>query len=1093
MRTARGGSARAMGAFRDVQVDRLKTLWPEIDALLDQLLELDEPERSRLIDRAFADSPEKRRAVEALLRADHESGGLIETPLPLPDLAGDVAPSESSDVVNARIGPYVVRREIARGGMGTVLLAERDDGQFAQQVAIKLIRSDVLTPGARERFLLERRILAGLQNSHVARLLDGGVREDGSPYLVMEYVDGKPITTWCDERRLDLRARVELFLQVCDAVEFAHRQLVVHRDLKPDNILVTDSGEAKLLDFGIAKLLEAGVEVAMTGTQARVFTPAYATPEQYLGGTVTVASDEYQLALVLYEMLTGRRAHGDAAHSPLQHQRAVLETDPERPSRRVTRGSAATPAAPSKVDPPTDHALAGARATTVPALARSLAGDLDAIVLKALEREPAHRYPTVEAFRRDLEAWLADRPVSARRATSGYRVRKFARRHRVALTTSAVVLVTLASGVAGVLIQARAAARDRDLARESERKATAINDFVLRELLESPTPERALGRSLSVAEVLANATRTVGHAFPGEPGIEAAVRLTLARSYQALGRLDPSREQAEAALELLSTRSPDAHERMDARALLAELALDQGKAKEAQGDFEKLLADQEKALGPGDPATIRSRGQVGQALAAQGHWSRADTALSAALAAMPAPGDTPWQLAVDLRSWIAGVWISQGRTAEAESLIQECLAIERRHLGPDHPQVAASLRLLAVALGRDLRAEEAGRALADVLKMTVRLYGEDHPATGDAYASLAVNFDSRLMRDSSLAAAIEAARIYRQALGADHPKTLRMMRNQAIDLRRARRFREADQVYTEVYRSCARTLGRDHWQTIEALKGLSYLRLDEGRTEEGRDLARQVIASYERIAADPDADPARLTEYAIYLVEAEPPDVRDPQRAVAVARRAVDATQHGDYLALRALGFAQDAAGNPEAAIASLREALSLPDGVRSWTTEDKLVEVLARHRTAAELERVLLGRIEDLRRLRGPDDRYIAKTERHLSRLYQRQGRDDDAERMARESLGQLRKTLAENHWEVGRAKADLGALLVARRAYAEAESLLVQGFRILDADPDILSSVIENVRSSLVRLYEGAGRPAEARAWRARIISGHPATPPL
>jgi len=315
-----------------------------------------------------------------------------------------------------------------------------------------------------------------------------------------------------------------------------------------------------------------------------------------------------------------------------------------------------------------------------------------------------------------------------------------------------------------------------------------------------------------------------------------------------------------------------------------------------------------------------------------------------------------------------------------------------------------------------------------------------------------------------------------------------VLRNQAVGLRRTGRFDEAEPLYEEVYRTCVRTLGTDHWQTIEALQGLAYLRLDQNRHDEAVELSRRVVATYERIAARPDVDPARLTEYAIYLVEAEPVEVRDPHRAVAVAERAVALTEHRDYLALRALGFAQAEAGDPQAAMASLRAALALPDGVRSWTTEDKLVELLTVHASAAELERTLLERIETQRRLRGSDDRYIAKTERHLSRCYQRQGRSEEAERYARETLAQLRKTLPEDQWEVGRAQADLGTLLVARHAYGEAESLLVQGYRSLDHDPAILVSVLNEVRGALVRLYTGMRRPTEAQAWRERRIADHP-----
>jgi eukaryotic-like serine/threonine-protein kinase len=1063
-----------------MHVDRLKTLWPEIEPLLDQLLDLDEPGRAGMLDRLGLQSPETRRVLESLLRADRETDAGFASPVIPREAIG--ALGARSIEIGARVGPYVVRRELGRGGMGTVLLAERDDGQFEQRVAIKVVRSDAWAPGARERFLQERRILARLEHPNIARLLDGGLLGDGAPFLAMEYVEGLPITTWCDARKLPVRSRIELFRQVCEAVEYAHRQLVVHRDLKPENILVTEAGEVKLLDFGIAKLLEPTALAALPGTQAPILTPGYAAPEQYLGTALTVATDEYQLGLILYELLTGRSAHGETTGSPLAHQRRVLDTEPERPSRSVLRASkpGAGDVAPAAAD------AAAARGTTVPALARELSGDLDAIVLKTLEREPEHRYRSVEALHRDLDDMLADRPVAARRATTGYRLRKYARRHRVAVSTAALVFLSLAGGLIGVVVQARIAAHERDLARASEHKATAINDFVLRELLESPTPERALGRPLTVAEVLDGASRTVGHAFTGDPGTEAAVRMTLARSYQALGKIDSARGHAEAAERLLATvLPPDAPDRMESRALLGSVALDQGRYDEAERILRSVATDRARVLGAGDPATLASQRDLARVLQSRGQDTPADSLLRHTLAMLPPPGDEPWRLAVDIRSSLAGVQLDLGNPAVAETLLRQSLVIEHRHLGPDHPLIVSTLRGLAGALNKDLRPIEATKVLDDVLAMSRRLYGEDHPAVGDAYMSRAISLDMQRRHTEALDDITHAVANYRKAYGSDHPKTLRALRNEAVELNRLDRYAEASPVYEEVYATCLRTLGPEHPQTIEALRGLQIQRLLENRLDDARTLAHRIGALYEHVAARPDAEPDMLADYADFLIEVDPPDVRDPARAVVIARRAVAATKRQDWDALRSLGFAQAATGDWRGAIVSLEAALTLPEGVRSWTTEDKLVQVLDQHGAPGEEERFLLAHLDDERRVRGPDDRYLAKTFRHLSHYCHRVGRDDDAERYARQTLAQLLKTLPPTQWEVGRAQAELGGLLVARRVYTESESLLVQGFRVMEADPEVPASDLETARGNLVRLYGATSRPDDALAWIERRIA--------
>jgi tetratricopeptide (TPR) repeat protein len=396
--------------------------------------------------------------------------------------------------------------------------------------------------------------------------------------------------------------------------------------------------------------------------------------------------------------------------------------------------------------------------------------------------------------------------------------------------------------------------------------------------------------------------------------------------------------------------------------------------------------------------------------------------------------------------------------------------------------IVATLRELASALSKDLRPIEATRVLDDVLAMSRRLYGDDHPAVGDAYMSRAIGLDMQRRHAEAVDDLSHAVAIYRKAFGSDHPRTLRALRNEAVELDREGRYAEAGQVYEEVYATCLRTLGPEHPQTIEALRGLQDLRVDENRLDDARALARRITATYERLATRPDAEPDMLADYSDFLIEVDPADVRDPARAVAIAARAVEATKHQDWDALRSLGFARAATGDWNGAIASLEEALKLPEGVRSWTTEDKLVQVLDQHGPAAEEERFLLAHLDDERRVRGADDRYLAKTFRHLSHYYVRVGRPEEAERYARETLAQLLKTLPATHWEVGRAQGELGGLLVARGGYAEAESLLVQGFRIMEADPEVPASDLETARGDLVRLYRATSRPGDALAWSGR-----------
>jgi len=400
---------------------------------------LDGAARESFLEEACAADLDLRVDVERLLNAHARAGGFIQ--VPAATLGGAVA----EPVAGRRIGAFRVVRELGRGGMGAVYLAERADGGFAQTVAIKLIKRGMDTDHVVARFRAERQILASLDHANIARLVDGGSTDEGLPYLVMEYIDGQPIDAWADDHRLPVADRLRLFLQVCDAVAYAHRQGVIHRDIKPLNILVTPSGVPKLLDFGIAKVLGDGADdVTSTVTGLRLLTPEYASPEQIEGRHATVASDVYSLAVVLYELLTGRSPYRLASRALQDVAAAVCTTEPDRPSSAVTRA----PGTPDdgvrrrRHDPGDHAALAGA--SSARQLSRQLRGDLDTIVLVALRKEPDRRYPSVEAFADDLRRHLSGKPVLARTDGVPYRVGKFVRRNRAGVAAGVVMLMALA-------------------------------------------------------------------------------------------------------------------------------------------------------------------------------------------------------------------------------------------------------------------------------------------------------------------------------------------------------------------------------------------------------------------------------------------------------------------------------------------------------------------------------------------------------------------------------------------------------------------------------------------------------------------------
>lgn len=446
--------------------------WQRVKELLDDAIALDAAERRPYLDGACGDDPALRREVESLL-ASHEQAGTSFLNSPAANLKA-AAPAPAVTRVGRRIGVYQMGEEIGHGGMGEVYRAVRADGQYTKEVAVKLVRGGSDSAFVLERFRNERQILATLDHPNIARLLDGGTTDDGIPYLVMELIEGTRIDLYCDGRGLSITERLRLFRQVCAAVQYAHQRLVIHRDIKPSNILVTQEGVPKLLDFGIAKILDPAGSGPET-TLARPMTPEYASPEQILGQPITTASDVYSLGVVLYQLLTGRSPYPAETRGSHELARAVCESDPGRPSSAVLK--AQTVRTGDRVEQVTPEQVSRAREGSPAKLQRRLAGDLDDIVLMALRKEPQRRYASVEQFAEDIRRHLEALPVAATKGSWSYRAGKFVQRHKVGMVASTAVSLALVVGIGATVRAARIARQQADIAHvERARAEKRFND-----------------------------------------------------------------------------------------------------------------------------------------------------------------------------------------------------------------------------------------------------------------------------------------------------------------------------------------------------------------------------------------------------------------------------------------------------------------------------------------------------------------------------------------------------------------------------------------------------------------------------------------
>lgn len=519
--------------------------WERVQTLFQSALALDPQAREAFLDRETADDHDLRGEIDHLLAND-----LRGQTTPLSRAVGsalvEVIHDQRRSLIGRVVGSYRLASILGQGGTGTVYLGERADRQYSGRVAIKIVDSAALMGGLDARFRAERQILANLNHPNIARLLDAGETEQGHPYLVMEYVEGEPVDSYCDRHQLDIRRRLRLFAQICAAVQYAHQNLIVHRDLKPANILVTPEGVPKLLDFGIAKLLDGGDKgspgLALTRVNDRLLTPEYASPEQILGAMITTASDVYSLGVILYELTSGLRPYRvPSTASQLELERCICMSDPERPSAAVERAS-------HEIDLPID-AIASARFCTVERLVRLLQGDIDAIVLRALRKEAQHRYSSVEQFSADVLRHLASEPVQARQGNWLYYSQRFARRHTTGVIASACLMVFISSVAIIMSVQRQQIASALERATQDEQRAETVSEFMLN-VFSAADPYVHAGKEPTARSLLEEAAHRIQSDLDQHPAVRARLLEAIGRSYQRMGHAERAIPYLEESLNL---------------------------------------------------------------------------------------------------------------------------------------------------------------------------------------------------------------------------------------------------------------------------------------------------------------------------------------------------------------------------------------------------------------------------------------------------------------------------------------------------------------------------------------------------------------
>jgi serine/threonine protein kinase len=832
-----------------------------IKALFDEALEIEAPaERAAYLDRHCAGEPELRRQVEALLRVYAEMGSFLEQPLldpratvdphtgPIagvtaaPDVEDEqAAPAPPAEGPGSQIGPYKLLQEIGQGGMGAVFLAEQRE-PVRRQVALKLIKAELASATSVARFEAERQALALMDHPHIAKVLDGGTTSAGRPYFVMELVMGIPITRYCDDQQLSIRQRLELFIPVCQALQHAHTKGIIHRDIKPSNVLVApgDGQPApKVIDFGIAKATGQRLTERTLFTEfgSVLGTLEYMSPEQaeLNNQDIDTRSDVYSLAVVLYELLTGT--------TPLTHQvlkgttflevlRRIREEEPPTPSRRLSTLQEALPT------------ISAQRRTEPVKLARALRGELDWVVMKALEKDRSRRYESASALARDLERYLADEPVQARPPSLGYWLAKFARRNRGLVLATAAALLALVVGLAGLawgLVraerarqaeaeraegerQAKEQAQDAEQqARDSEADTQAFSRFLVEDVLAAARPEGeggGLGIDVSLKRALDESAKKIAQRFRGRPRAEAVARHDLGVTFRLLG--DPAR---------------------------------------AVEQLQQALVLRRQALGRDHPDTLASLNSLGASYRAAGQLDQAvalhEEALRLATAKFgPAHPDTLHYL-----NNLAAAYFDAGQRARALPLIEEALRLHKARSGPADPQTLASMNNLAVAYHEAGRLDLAEPLYEEALRLRKARLGPEHPDTLMTLGNLAALYWVRRRLDRSIPLFEEVLAIRKKKQGPEHPDTLFVAFNLGVNYTAAGRHADAVALFDQWLPRALATLKPDQPPRDYGVHAGAQAYHSAGRPEKAEPLRRERAARVKQLTG-PDSP-----QYAVALAE----------------------------------------------------------------------------------------------------------------------------------------------------------------------------------------------------------------------------------
>ncbi|MEJ2494039.1 MAG: serine/threonine-protein kinase [Ignavibacteriaceae bacterium] len=1011
--------------------------WEKIGILFDEALKLDEPERTAFLQSACGDDIEMLEEVRSLIEAD------TNIPLVLKDNADAINISRRLEYEGKVIGKYKIIKQIAEGGMGSVFLAERADGQFEQKVALKIIKPGMSSDEIIKRFQFERQILARLQHPNIARLYDGGLTDENLPYFTMEYVEGETIDEYCDKNNLSVSERLKLFTRVCGAIQYAHQNLVIHRDLKPWNIIIKKDGTVKLLDFGIAKVFtedDLPEQAALTRTGLHVMTPEYASPEQIKGEPVTTSTDIYSLGLILYKLLTGESAYEIKSTSALELEKVICHTKPQKPSTIIktirTQDNIKT------------ERISSVRKTQADKLIKTLSGDLDNICLMALRKEPERRYPSVDRFQRDIVNYLEERPVWARQSTIRYRTGKFISRHKISVISAALLFLIVTLLTTFYMIQLR---KERDKAELESQKAKEVAGF-LKDIFKLSDPYEARGDTITVRELLEKGSQKIHRELSDQPDVKATMLDIMGQVYLNLGLYDKSEALLKEALDIRRKINSDDVDLGKSLNSVGQLYLTKGEYDKAEPILKEALSVYENLSEKDNENYVSAIDNAAWYSNVTGDFNRSDSLYDLAIKVLRNNYKDRSELLFITMNDLALNFHEEGKYEESESLFKETLELQKKFYGDKpHPEVSTTTYNLAELLRDKGNYDEAEKLFRTSLDMDIKLNGPEHPDVAYSLQGLASIYRLKGNFKAAEKLYMQVLNMRKKFLGPEHPDVAYATYNVGLLFYSEEKYDSSKKYFEQALEMHKKLNGAKHPSVAKCIEKLSYINFRKGNYKKAENLIRQAIEINKESVGEINIS------YANNLL------------VLSMIKSALH-----DYDTVAVLS---------SEVLKTLNEVIGTDKSPFMANCLKVMAKLAVNENNYAKADSLFRRSLKLYKQIIGENNISIISASFDYSKLLIKSGALNKAYDLVDKNLRILKTKFKEDSWKIAEGNGLMGEIYLKKKNFDMAEPLLLNSYSVLQEEFGKNDFHTKEIAKKLVTLYSLMNKTDEANSYRVSL----------